>query len=87
MLKKETEAEIVGRWTKDAAKLLVGRKIVNVRYLTDEEQNEELGWGSKSIVLELDNGLLLYPSADDEGNDAGALFTSDEKLPTIPVIR
>lgn len=82
----ESHKECVARWTASVKNLLVGRKITAVRYMTAKEV-ETLGWNSKGIVLQLDNGLLVFPSMDDEGNDAGALFTSDEKLPTIPVIR
>lgn len=73
-------------WTKVAADLLVGRTIVKVRYLTDEER-DLIGFSSRAVVLQLDNGLLVYPSQDDEGNDAGALFTTDEKHGTLPVLR
>jgi len=79
------EADIVNRWTKDVSQLLVGRTIKKVRYM-DAKEVDELGWMRKAVVIELDNGLLLYPSADDEGNDAGAIFTTDKKLSTIPVI-
>lgn len=73
------------RWAAEAAKLLVGRKIVAVRYLTNEEV-EGLGWYGASIALGLDDGSWIWPSSDDEGNDAGALFTTNEKMSTIPVI-
>lgn len=72
-------------WIEDASKLLVGRTIVGVRYMTDKECTD-MDWMQKSIVLILDNGLQIYPSRDDEGNDGGALFTTDEKLDCIPVI-
>tara|TARA_R110002074_G_scaffold64529_2_gene154061 strand:- start:1241 stop:1489 length:249 start_codon:yes stop_codon:yes gene_type:complete len=81
----EDQKSIVKRWEKDVRKLLLNRTIVKVRYLTDEEV-EDLGWYAKAIVLHLDDGTLIYPSRDDEGNDAGALFTTNEDLPTIPVI-
>lgn len=71
---------------KAAEALLVGRRIVGVRFLTDEEQRS-LYWFRKAPVIELDDGNFLFPSADDEGNDAGALFTSFEQLLTIPVLR
>ena len=58
---------------------------MSVRYTTDEE-TEALGWRCKALVFNLDNGLSFYPSADDEGNDAGAIFTTDEELEVIPVI-
>lgn len=72
-------------WTNEVKKLLLGRKIISIRYLTQEEK-EDFGWNSRSIALELDNGIWIFPSRDDEGNDAGALFTSAEELYTIPVI-
>lgn len=72
------------KWLKLIRKKLLGRKIVKVRYMSASEQ-EDLGWFNRAIVLQLDDGNLLYPSQDDEGNDAGALFTNDEELPTIPV--
>lgn len=72
-------------WAADAEKLLLGKKIVAVRYMTDEEVLE-IGWNKAPIVLQLDDGNIIFPSMDDEGNDAGALFTNDAKLPTIPTI-
>jgi hypothetical protein len=72
-------------WGDRVAKELVGKAIVAVRYLTEEER-EELGWYSRSVVIQLSDGTLLWPSQDDEGNGAGALFTTIEALPTVPVI-
>jgi hypothetical protein len=67
----------VEHWTGLAQDQLVGRKIVKVRYMTKEEMSE-WGWYHSPLILELDDGTLLYPSRDDEGNDAGALFGQDE---------
>ena len=72
-------------WAAEVRELLVGRTITAVRYMSSEEM-DELGWYRSGIVLTLDNGLSLFPSRDDEGNDAGALFTTSEEMPTIPVI-
>ena len=72
-------------WTKVAKDTLVGRSIVAVRYLTHEEA-DRLGWYSRSVIFELDNGTLVWPSRDDEGNDAGAIFTTDPKGSTLPVL-
>ncbi len=80
-----TNQDTIIRWTEAAAAQLVGRKIASIRYLSTEEM-EQLGWCRRAAVLVLDNGHQLFPSADDEGNDAGALFTTFEELPTIPVI-
>lgn len=65
---------------------LVGKKIVSVLYM-DQESADELGWSYRGVVITLEDGTQLYPSADDEGNNAGALFTSLEgELSTIGVI-
>ena len=72
-------------WNSRAKKLLVGKKIVKVGYLLKEE-TEGLGWMRSSLAIELDDGTVIWPSRDDEGNDAGALFTTNDDLPTIPVI-
>ncbi|MDA0345364.1 MAG: hypothetical protein O3C54_05320 [Proteobacteria bacterium] len=75
------------RWAKEADKYLLGRKIIGTRYLTDEEV-EGLGWYNSAIVLILDDGTLIFPSCDDEGNNAGAIFGQfkNGKEITIPVI-
>lgn len=77
--------EIEDRWTKIAQKQLEGRKIVKVRYLSDKEQ-ESLGWYKRCVVMQLDDGNLIFPSSDDEGNEAGSLFTNDKTNPTLPVL-
>ena len=66
-----TKKSIEQKWNKEAKKL-VGRKIVGARYMTLDEVSI-LGWVSRPIILMLDDDTLLYPSSDDEGNDAGAL--------------
>lgn len=43
-------------------------------------------WGGRAVVLELDNGLLVYPACDPEGNGPGALFTTDPADGVIPPI-
>ena len=49
---------------------------------------EALGWYHKALVIFLDDGTLLFPTTDDEGNDAGAMhyITSDDKSGILPVI-
>jgi len=44
--------------------------------MTNEEKDYE-GWYRGTIIIELDNGVLLYPSSDEEGNDTGAMFGKD----------
>ena len=56
---------------------IINQKIVEVREMTKAEQERE-GWDSPAIALVLDNGVVLYPSQDDEGNGCGALFGVDK---------
>jgi len=72
-------------WGVTAGEKLHGRRIDHVRYLTDEEA-DDMGWDDKPLVLILDDGNYIFPMRDDEGNGAGALATSWDDLPTIPVI-
>jgi len=67
-----SKTNLLAQW---AAKLkpLVGRTIVGVRYL-DAAEVSSLGIAHHPVCLQLDDGALLWPMADDEGNDAGALF-------------
>ena len=65
-------------------KPLVGRTIVGVRYL-DATEVSQLGIVHQPVCLQLDDGALLWPMADDEGNDAGALFIqAGAKTTTLP---
>ena len=82
----ETKQDPTQRWTKDCAKFLEGKTIKKVRYMTNEEA-EAMGWFSRPLAIFFDDGSFVYASADDEGNDGGALFTSSDDLPIIPVMR
>ena len=55
---------------------VIRQKIVGVRKMTEREREWE-GWEndpSPTFALELENGVVLYPSMDEEGNGGGALF-------------
>ena len=55
---------------------MIGRKIKNIRLLTDKELKDNF-WndsGERSAVIELDDGTILYASQDYEGNGSGAIF-------------
>lgn len=70
-------------WTKKAREVLMNRTIIGVRYLTDLEM-EDMGWYSRPLAIFLDNGEHLIISADDEGNDGGAIFYGERGiLPTL----
>jgi len=67
---------------------LIGQKIVKIRPITQKEREQEGGWDnfdSATSVIELENGVLIYPSSDDEGNCAGTLFGKDSKGNTFYV--
>ena len=82
----EEKKTITKSWTQRVAEKLVGRKIVKVRYM-DEQEAEDSGFDSRPIVLVLDDGFAIYPMQDDEGNDAGAIFTNITELSVIPTFR
>ena len=73
------------RWTKIAENILLNRKIVKIRYMSEEE-TDEMYWHCSPICMQLHSGVWIYPSSDDEGNDGGALFTTDDKESCIPVL-
>jgi hypothetical protein len=58
----------------------VGKRIVEVRSMTSEELQgefwDEPQFGSVSVLV-LDDGTLIYPSRDAEGNGPGELFGRD----------
>ncbi len=71
------------KWVQDVEKHLKGRRIVLIRYMTHEEK-KKLNIHYRPIILQLDNGKILYPMSDTEGNDAGVLFTNIDDLKVIP---
>ena len=75
-------SDVEKRWT-EIAKMLEGRTIVHVRYLTEEEAED---WFNRPVIMFLDNGEYILPIADDEGNNGGALATSYEDHSVLPVI-
>lgn len=86
---KQRRLRLRREWAK-RARSLVGGKIVGVRWMHPDEQNSH-DWQDAAPILEVElaNGegvIAIYPSADDEGNNAGALFTTSAKIPTLPVI-
>mgnify|MGYP003660106872 FL=1 len=72
-------------WTDLITKHLVGRKIVKVEYIPEDEMKENM-WYKRPVSIQLDNGHWITPIMDDEGNDGGAMSTTFKDLGTIPVI-
>jgi hypothetical protein len=57
---------------------VVGKRIVAVKPLSEKLMKDE-GWDyGEGVVLELEDGTLLYPSRDPEGNGPGVLFGKDK---------
>ena len=77
--------ELCCHWQKRIDKHLLGRKIVKVEYCSEKNADKQ-GWSSQPIQIQLDNGIWLTPTSDDEGNDGGAIHTNISELPIIPVI-
>tara|TARA_B100000242_G_scaffold211612_1_gene153979 strand:- start:1991 stop:2251 length:261 start_codon:yes stop_codon:yes gene_type:complete len=58
-------------WEEKARKLFEGKKIVSVRYMTEEEA-EENDIEARPLCFKLDDGTIVIPLSDDEGNNGGA---------------
>lgn len=78
----ETPERFMLEILKKAKEKIVGHRITAVRYMTDSELKESY-WHQKGIVLELDNGELLFPLSDEEGNSPGVLATTIKDFETI----
>jgi hypothetical protein len=77
------EKEILNHWNQKAKEFLLNKKIVDVRYLNDEEM-KELGWFKRPIAFMLEDGTSCIVSMDDEGNNGGSLLIGQKDcLPTL----
>lgn len=77
------------RWTKKAKDNLVGCQILKVEYMSEKDR-EEMGWYKSPLCMLISKPsgerFWMYSSMDDEGNDAGALFTTIDGYETIPTL-
>ena len=73
-------------WITRANTALAGRRILEVIY-ANRDDTRALGWSLRPPVLVLSGGLQLWASTDTEGNDAGALMTTDPAAATLPPLR
>lgn len=67
-------------------KALVGKKVTDVGYMKKEDQHD-MGWSYRPLVICFEGDQFVFPMADDEGNEAGALATSVEGCGTVGVLR
>ena len=75
-------SRLTKRWSDEARKLLKGKRIIDAEYLPDAV-------GGTVLQLTLDDGTTVTPMADDEGNEAGALFIRDthSRNQILPVLK
>jgi hypothetical protein len=52
---------------------LVAKRITSVRYMTQEEA-DALMWSKRPLIITLNDGSMIVPQMDDEGNNGGALW-------------
>jgi len=88
--KKEVEkaGSIENYWTNTAKKNLVGATVVKVEYMKKSEMNDMM-WYKSPLCILMKKGneyFWIYPSADDEGNDGGALFTTIKEYSCAPTL-
>ena len=74
---KAKEQTIEERWTEEASRVLLNRKIVKVEYLP-EDAMDSYGWTKKPVTFWLDDGTWVVAQCDDEGNNGGVLAYSHE---------
>lgn len=80
------ERKIENRWTEIAEKRVLGKQIVAVEYISDEEA-DHMGWYNRPVAFKLNDGSWLYSQCDDEGNDGGAMhYVNNEDSEIFPVI-
>jgi hypothetical protein len=58
--------------------MFVGSTVSKVRYQTPEEQ-EAHGWHRPAVVLELEDGGIIYASQDEEDNGPGTFFAVNKE--------
>ena len=81
----ETNQQLKKQWGKKASDFLVGKTIRAVVYMSDKEV-EENDWYASNVKIIFTDGHWITPSADDEGNNSGVLFTTSDEIPVIPHI-
>ena len=64
----------------ETLKQLENKKVVKVRYLTDQEL-KDFGWSKSPLVILFEDGSYIFAQSDDEGNNGGCLsgYCNSEK--------
>jgi len=73
---KTTTIKSIVKANNNARELLIGSKIIDVRYMTPKEV-DDMGWYKSGLIIWLKNKkgntVQLIVQQDDEGNDSGVL--------------
>tara|TARA_A100001388_G_scaffold69600_1_gene49299 strand:- start:1226 stop:1474 length:249 start_codon:yes stop_codon:yes gene_type:complete len=73
-------------WNEQARQVLEGKKIVSVRYMSNQEA-EENGFDNRPVSFKLDTGEIIVVQSDDEGNNGGSLCVIKKgKIKILPTI-
>jgi hypothetical protein len=82
-----TNLELTQTWVEKAREVLKGRTIVAVTYASERDIADSY-FSKRGLRILLDNGTEIYPMADDEGNDFGAVhyMTKDGKFDILPTL-
>jgi hypothetical protein len=81
----KTKSLLEKKWANTIAKKLIGRSIVSIEYISNDESKQNM-WSKRPIAIELDDGNWLVPVMDDECNDGGSMTTTYKDLAIIPVL-
>ena len=85
-LVEQSKAELREYWGNLASNFLVGKTIRRVRYLDDRE-TDDIAWTKNGVVIEFTDGHWIIAMSDDEGNEAGSVWTSSQsEINVIPTI-
>jgi hypothetical protein len=83
---KYSKSKLKVKWQNHCRKLLVGKTIKQVRYLTEKEM-EHCMWYKNPLLIEFTDGTAILSQSDDEGNDGGAYYYfGKKKQEVIPVV-
>jgi len=72
------QTDTIAYWSQQATQKCSGKLVARIEYWKQLY--------NYAPVIIFDDGTYLIAMSDDEGNDAGALHTSDENFPIIPTI-
>ena len=91
MSNETDQQKLVEKWNKTASDLLVGLQVERAYYMP-RKSTDQMNWHASPLVIKLvdpkdkTKSIHLFPMSDDEGNEAGALATSADEEPVMPVI-